>query len=99
MIDPKQKYRLLRKGLLFDLIGMLSYLLPTIGPLTDIIWAPYAAYVMTKMYPGTKGKIAGVIVFLEELSPGLDFIPTFTLTWLYVFVLFPNKYVQKKVAN
>lgn len=87
MEHKAEKYKLLRKGILYDLIGMASYLFPGVGPFIDIVWAPYAASQMTKMYPGTRGKVAAVIVFLEELSPGLDFIPTFTLTWLYVFVL------------
>lgn len=89
-----EKYKLLRKGILYDLIGMASYLFPVVGPFIDIVWAPYAASQMTKMYPGTRGKVAAVIVFLEELSPGLDFIPTFTLTWLYVFVLKGEKSAQ-----
>jgi hypothetical protein len=89
-----EKYKLLRRGILYDLIGMASYLVPGFGPFIDIIWAPYAASQMTKMYPGTRGKIAAVIVFLEELSPGLDFIPTFTLTWLYVFVIKGEKHAH-----
>tara|TARA_R110000850_G_scaffold277086_1_gene422533 strand:- start:277372 stop:277677 length:306 start_codon:yes stop_codon:yes gene_type:complete len=81
-----EKFKLLRKGILYDLIGMASYFIPVVGPFLDLLWAPFAASQMTKMYPGTRGKVAGVIVFLEELSPGLDIIPTFTLTWLYVYV-------------
>jgi hypothetical protein len=44
------------------------------------------------MYKGTIGKAAGVIAFIEEIVPGLDFIPTFTLTWLY-------EYYQDKKNN
>ena len=51
-----------------------------------MIWAPYAAKQMNDMYEGKKGKIASIIVFIEELIPGLDVIPTFTLMWLYTFV-------------
>jgi hypothetical protein len=40
---------------------------------------------MVRMYPGTTGKIAGVVSFLEEAIPGLDFFPSFTLTWLYSY--------------
>lgn len=88
------KYKLLTKGVVYDLIGMVSYLFPGIGPFIDILWAPIAASQMTKMYPGKRGKLAAVIVFLEELSPGLDLIPTFTLTWLYVFV-----WKREKIMN
>lgn len=80
------KYKLLRKGILFDLIGIATMFVPFWGTIIDLIWAPYAAFQINKMYRGTKGKIAAVIVFLEEILPGLDVIPTFTLMWLYTFV-------------
>lgn len=89
------KYKLLRIGILYDLIGMSSYFIPIVGPFLDLLWAPFAASQMTKMYPDKRGKVAGVIVFLEELSPGLDVIPTFTLTWLYVFVWKGEKTTQQ----
>jgi len=80
------KNKLLRKGIILDLIGMSTMLIPFVGPFIDIIWAPYAAKQMNTMYEGRQGKIASLIVFIEELLPGLDFIPTFTLMWLYTFV-------------
>jgi hypothetical protein len=81
-----EKYKLLRKSIIFDLVGMGSYLIPVVGPFLDVLWAPYAAKKMSEMYKGTEGKIASVIVFLEEILPMSDFIPTFTLMWLYTFV-------------
>ena len=81
-----QKNNLLKKGILLDAIGMATMFIPFAGTVIDLLWAPYAAKKMTEMYPGKKGKIASVIVFLEEIIPGLDFIPTFTLMWLYTFV-------------
>jgi hypothetical protein len=80
------KNKLLLKGLLFDGIGMLSSAIPVIGPFLDLAWAPYAAKQMQEMYPGKKGKIASVLVFIEEVLPFTDIIPTFTLMWLYNFV-------------
>ena len=79
----KDKKNKLFLGILFDLIGMLSYVFPPI----DIIWAPLSAYIMIKMYKGNVGKIGGLISFVEEAIPGLDFFPSFTLTWLYVYVV------------
>ena len=83
MLNPKNK--LLRRGIMYDLIGMLTMVIPFVGPFLDVLWAPYAAKKMTEMYAGTEGKIASVIVFIEELLPITDFIPTFTLMWLYTF--------------
>ncbi len=79
-MNKKQKLLL---SIFFDALGMLSFTLPMIGEFEDVIWAPVAYWLMTKMYAGSIGKVAGVITFIEEVLPGLDFIPTFTLTWLY----------------
>ena len=68
-------------GIVFDLVGMISYVLPII----DVVWAPLSAYLVTQLYKGNVGKVGGIISFIEEAVPGLDFFPTFTLTWLYVY--------------
>lgn len=78
-------------GIIFDLIGMLSYIVPVFAEVTDVFWAPLSVFIMTAMYKGTVGKVAGVISFIEEVFPFIDFIPTFTLTWIY-------KYIIKKEA-
>ncbi|MGH2664809.1 hypothetical protein [Flavobacterium sp.] len=72
-------------GIFLDLIGMASYLVPWIGEITDIIWAPIGAVVLGLMYRGSVGKIGGIIQFMEEAVPGIDFIPTFTLVWFYEY--------------
>ncbi len=86
----KNKYKLLRQGILLDLAGMTSSFIPVIGPFLDILWAPFAAKKMNDMYKGTSGKIATLIVFLEEILL-FDFIPTFTLMWIYTFLLSSEK--------
>ncbi len=82
----QEKYRLLKRGVIYDLIGMSTMLVPFAGPFLDIVWAPYAARQMRKMYKGNEGKIASVLVFLEEILPYTDIVPSFTLMWLYTFV-------------
>lgn len=74
-------------GLLFDGIGMLSYSIPGFAEVIDIIWAPVSGMILARMYKGTVGKVGGMISFIEELTPGLDFIPTFTLTWIYTYII------------
>lgn len=83
--DTRDKYRLLVLGLVFDFIGTLSFAVPLIGEFSDVVWAPVAGLLLKSMYKGSIGKIGGVAVFIEELLPGLDFIPTFTLTWMYTY--------------
>ncbi len=72
------KYQKLVLSIIFDIVGFITFI--------DIIWAPLSGYLMTKMYKGNKGKIAGVISFLEEIIPGFDIIPTFTIMWLITYV-------------
>ncbi|UPQ78672.1 hypothetical protein M0M57_13725 [Flavobacterium azooxidireducens] len=81
------KSRDLALSLIFDGIGMMSYLVPFFGALSDVIWAPIAGLIMLRMYKGTVGAVSGVLVFIEELMPGLDFIPTFTITWIYKYII------------
>lgn len=73
-------------SLLFDALGYVSYIFPPF----DFVWAPASAYLMTKMYKGREGKIAAVITFIEEALPMIDIIPSFTLMWLYSYVLKPK---------
>lgn len=83
--NTDNKSRDLILGLLFDGIGMLSFSIPFLGEFSDVIWAPLAGFLMTWMYKGTVGKVAGVFTFLEEIIPFTDVIPSFTLTWMYTY--------------
>lgn len=85
--ETMSKYKKLALSLVFDALGYVSFIFPPF----DIAWAPTAAYLMSKMYKGKKGKIAGAIVFIEEAMPFLDVIPTFTLMWLYSYVFKTNE--------
>ncbi len=84
------KYAMLVLGIIFDAIGMISYIIPGLAEFIDIIWAPISSMLLAKMYKGTTGKVAAIIGFLEEILPGMDVIPTFTLTWFYVYGLKKN---------
>jgi len=81
------KYLLLLLSLLFDVLGMLTFTLPIVGESFDLVWAPISAVLIYKMYGGTVGKVSGTISFLEEILPFTDVIPTFTLTWIYSFLI------------
>ena len=77
------KNKTLLKSLCYDAVGMVTTAIPVVGPFLDLAWAPYASKKMSEMYPDKKGKIASIIVFLEEILPFTDIIPTFTLMWIY----------------
>jgi hypothetical protein len=76
------KYKKLGLSIILDACGYISFLFPPF----DFFWAPASAWIMTKLYKGKPGKIAGVISFIEEALPMIDVIPTFTLMWLYTYV-------------
>lgn len=84
--QSQEKTQKLIIGILFDLIGMVSYIIPLYAESIDLIWAPISGILLMRMYKGTTGKVAGIIAFIEEIFPFIDFIPTFTLTWLYTYV-------------
>ncbi|WP_373056298.1 hypothetical protein [Zunongwangia sp. H14] len=94
---PKKK--ILLKSLMYDGLGMLSVAIPLIGPFLDFLWAPYAAGKMSQMYPGKKGKIASILVFLEEILPGTDVIPTFTLMYIYTYIWKQSKASQPRIIE
>ncbi len=78
----EQKQPSLVLCLLMDFLGYATYSIPILGEFLDVIWAPVSAIIFWRMFGGTKGVFGGIFNFIEELLPGLDFIPTFTITWL-----------------
>ncbi len=86
-----EKYKILLLSLLFDGIGMLSFTIPFIGEFSDVVWAPLAGWLMTRLYKGRIGQAAGVFTFIEELVPGMDVVPSFTIMWFYTYILSGKK--------
>ncbi len=66
-----------------DLVGSLSYAFPVWGEWFDVIWAPISAFIFYLLFGGKIGRIGAIINFTEEVLPFLDFIPAFTLGYLY----------------
>ena len=66
-----------------DLVGYATYAIPVLGEFGDLLWAPISALIFFRTFGGWKGAFGGIFNFVEEIMPGLDFIPTFTLTWLF----------------
>ena len=67
--------------ILMDIIGYASYGIPVLGEFADIIWAPVSALIFFLSFGGWKGALGGIGNFIEELLPGTDFIPSFTIMW------------------
>jgi hypothetical protein len=64
-----------------DLIGCATYAVPFFGEFADIVWAPISGIIFFLTFGGWKGALGGIGNFIEELLPGTDFIPSFTIMW------------------
>ncbi|WP_336517205.1 hypothetical protein [Pollutibacter soli] len=74
----KRKQPSLAFCLFMDALGMLNYVVPVLGEFTDIAWAPISAFIFFLTFGSWKGTLFN---FAEEILPGVDFIPTFTIMW------------------
>jgi hypothetical protein len=68
--------------IVMDLLGAATYLLPIFGESFDMLFAPISAVVYYFTFGGKLGIMGGTANFVEEILPGTDIIPTFTITWL-----------------
>ena len=65
-----------------DLVGYISYAIPGFGEFGDVLWAPVSAIIFFITFGGFKGATGGLLNFIEELLPGTDFIPSFTIMYM-----------------
>ncbi len=80
--------------ILMDIIGYFTYAIPLLGEFADVIWAPISGIIFYITFGGWKGTFGGLFNFVEELLPGTDFIPSFTIMW---FMQYLSK--KKNVAS
>lgn len=71
--------------IVMDLVGYASFALPVLGEFGDIIWAPVSAFIFYKSFGGWKGAFGGLFNFVEEILPFTDFIPSFTIMWVWKY--------------
>ena len=67
--------------LIMDLIGYATYAVPVLGEIGDIVWAPISALIFWRTFGSWRGALGGMFNFVEELLPGFDFIPSFTIMY------------------
>ena len=67
--------------IIMDMIGYASYAIPVLGEISDIFWAPLSAIIFFLSFGGWKGALGGIGNLIEEILPGTDFIPSFTIMW------------------
>lgn len=92
-----EKNRKLRYAVIIDLVGYISYLIPGVGELGDIIWAPISGYLIYLLFPNRK-KMA-IIGAIEEAIPFLDLIPTALMTWRQEYVKDKDNTLSRFIEN
>ncbi|HUR11826.1 MAG TPA: hypothetical protein VM012_10680 [Flavitalea sp.] len=85
--------------IVMDLIGYASFAIPILGEAIDLIWAPISALIYFRTFGGWKGAFGGIFNFVEEILPGLDFIPTFTITWIWQNVFSRKEIKQTRLQR
>lgn len=73
----RQKLPDLKTCIILDAIGCISYIIPPFGP----VWAIISGIVFYSMFGKKFGVFGGMFSFIEELIPGIDFIPTFSIAY------------------
>lgn len=91
----QHKYWKLVISLIIDAIGMATYLIPSLGETSDVIWAPISGAACFLLYRGKLGLVGGLAAATEEFLPFTDIIPSLTLVWLMRYVFFPGKWSKK----
>jgi hypothetical protein len=86
------RYTLLPICIIMDIIGLSTFTFPFLGEIFDVVWAPISAIVFFAIFKRKFGLIGGAFSFLEEILPGTDVIPTFTIGWVMKYIMkIPNK--------
>ncbi|RMX67082.1 hypothetical protein DD238_001083 [Peronospora effusa] len=73
--------RKLVASLVIDFVGNATFVVPVIGELADIFWAPVSSRMVHTLYKESSPH-ARYLGFLEEVLPFTDIIPTATLAWM-----------------
>lgn len=74
-------------SVLFDFIGMVTYMIPLIGEFGDLLWAPIQGMFIYAMVGAERyGWFLVCLGFAEEILPMTDFVPSCTIAWIWKYV-------------
>ena len=89
LLMPQGIWGKLIVSLLIDGAGSASYLVPVVGEVTDLGWAPIQTVLIMALYEDQQNKMEGqnpewlkYVSFAEEILPFTDIVPTATMGWL-----------------
>lgn len=63
-----------------DIIGSSNELVPVVGEVVDVIWAPLAATLLRSLFGGSN--VILILEFAEEILPFTDILPLATICWV-----------------
>lgn len=82
-----------------DIVGYASFAIPVFGEFSDILWAPLSGFIFFKIFGGKRGIYGGLFSFAEEILPFSDFIPTFSIVWIWEFLRNRNQKMDAKTKQ
>lgn len=85
-ILPRGIWGKLFLSLFIDAMGSASYLIPFVGEITDIGWAPFQTILIMAMYDTNTPRLK-YVSFFEEILPLTDILPTATIGWFWEFAI------------
>lgn len=65
--------------IMIDLGSDASFLLPGIGEIEDLAWAPASAYLLKLLF---ESNVVSTLEFAKEILPGTDVLPLATIAWV-----------------
>ena len=65
-------------------LGSASYLIPVVGEVLDIAWAPLQTILIMAMYDSVSPNLK-YVSFVEEILPFTDVVPSATIGWVTEF--------------
>lgn len=91
---PPEAWTKLVACLVIDGLGDSSFLLPGLGELSDVAYAPLSAWLLGQLF---QSNAVSSIAFWEEALPITDALPTATLAWVLQH-FFPNSFLSKRLG-
>ena len=79
--------------LAIDFAGDSSFILPGVGEVEDIAWAPVSAFLVKNLFDSN---LAGQLDFAKEILPFSDVVPLATICWSLQYI-FPDSPLAKKL--
>ncbi|TDH73476.1 uncharacterized protein CCR75_003081 [Bremia lactucae] len=76
--NPSRK---LVASLAIDFLGNATFVVPGLGEVIDVLWAPVSSKMVDALYKESSPR-AKYVALMEELLPFTDFIPTAKLAWM-----------------